>query len=210
MLPRLTALRLASLRPIGRPLACYSSAAAQSYAPTVQADLTWTGERFEENVEVRLDGDRIASIGAAAADGSQSSSTQRLRGVALLPGLVNAHSHSFQRSLRGKGEVSPPQADVESSFWTWRDEMYRLVAELDAEGFYRVTRQCYEEMRASGITTVAEFHYFHHGKDGADSEGGRFQFDDIVLQAAKDAGVRVVLLNTCYAHGGFGEVPLSR
>ncbi len=52
-------------------------------------------------------------------------------------------------------------------------------------------------------SATGEFHYFHHGPSAPD-----LLFDDLVLAAAKDAGIRIVLLETFYAHGGFGE-PLS-
>eukprot|EP00656_Telonema_subtile_P001331 TRINITY_DN10604_c0_g1_i1.p1 TRINITY_DN10604_c0_g1~~TRINITY_DN10604_c0_g1_i1.p1 ORF type:complete len:394 (+),score=86.94 TRINITY_DN10604_c0_g1_i1:112-1293(+) len=125
-----------------------------------------------------------------------------LTGRALIPGLVNAHSHAFQRGLRGRGEVYPANSG-ESSFWTWRQEMYKLVASLDSSSFFELSKQCFSEMRASGITSVGEFHYFHHDNDVA------FAFDEIVVRAAREAGVRIVLLNAYYEFGGFNDTPLN-
>jgi formimidoylglutamate deiminase len=164
-------------------------------AQRLEADLTWTGERFERGIVVEVDSSgRIAAVGRQAR--FEARATQRLRQRALLPGFVNAHSHAFQRGLRGRGEAFPAGA---GSFWSWREAMYELVGALDAQGFLHWTLQAFREMRAAGITTVGEFHYLHHSPAGRD-----FAFDELVLRAASLAGVRLVLLQTFYAHGGSG------
>lgn len=175
-----------------------------------QPDLVWTGSEFEENVEVRVEDGMIADVvrykegELCAAEEWQSVPVQPLIGKALLPGLINCHSHAFQRQLRGLGETY--QVENKDSFWTWRQEMYSLVESVATrEDFYKVTFKCFDEMRRSGITCVAEFHYFHHGIQSTD----QFVFDEMVIRAAKDAGVRLVLLSAYYAYGGFGQQPLS-
>jgi formimidoylglutamate deiminase len=159
----------------------------------IEADLTWVGDRFEPEVQivVRSDG-RIEHVGALDAR-----PTHRLTGRALLPGMINAHSHAFQRGLRGRAERFPKEA---GTFWTWREEMYRLAESLDADGFYGLTLQAFREMLAAGITTVGEFHYLHH-----DATCDGFAFDEIVLQAARDVGIRLVLIETYYQSGGIGQ-----
>ena len=158
----------------------------------LEADLTWTGAGFEPGVRVEVDDSgRIAAVGTAAAPAN------RLRGQALLPGFVNAHSHSFQRGLRGLGERFP---EGTGSFWTWRREMYDLIARLDAESLLPLARQAFQEMRAAGITSVGEFHYLHHSPSGPD-----FTLDDVVLAAAREAGIRIVLLEAYYRTGGIGR-----
>ena len=159
----------------------------------VEADVTWTGARFEREVRIAIDpAGRIAGAGPLTTE-----PTRRLTGRALLPGFVNAHSHAFQRGLRGEGERFPAGA---GSFWTWREAMYRLVSALDAPGFHRLCVQAFGEMLDAGITTVGEFHYFHHSPAAAD-----FAFDEIVLHAAVEAGIRLVLLQSYYATGGVGR-----
>jgi formimidoylglutamate deiminase len=163
----------------------------------LEADLTWTGERFEPGVRVAIGPEgRITAVGALKEPASE-----RLSGQALLPGFVNAHSHAFQRGLRGKGERFPAGA---GSFWSWREAMYELVEELDAGRLRELSARAFREMLAAGITTVGEFHYLHHGPDGAD-----WELDQAVLAAARETGIRLVLLQVYYRTGGI-EKPLER
>lgn len=165
------------------------------------ADLVWTGEAFEPDIKIRLDADgRIAAIGRLDAEPSL-----RLTGRALLPGMVNAHSHAFQRGLRGRGETFPSGA---GSFWTWREAMYELVKTCDRDAFYELCLQAFREMLACGITTVGEFHYFHHESAADDSAADDYAFDELVLRAAAEVGIRIVLLQAYYATGGIGT-PLN-
>jgi formimidoylglutamate deiminase len=158
----------------------------------IEADLTWDGERFTPGLRVRIEGDRIAEVGALTGE-----PTRRLQRRALLPGFVDGHSHAFQRGLRGHGERFPAGA---GSFWTWRQAMYALVDSLDRDRLYRLSCQTFREMLAAGITTVGEFHYVHHTSDGEPFAG-----DLVMLQAARDTGIRMVLLLTFYRTGGVGE-----
>lgn len=160
----------------------------------LEADWTWTGGSFASGVQVRVSGDgRIEAVGALGL-----SPTRRLAGRALLPGMVDAHSHAFQRGLRGRGERFPGGA---GSFWTWREAMYGLVERLDEAGFRRLCLQAFREMRAAGITTLGEFHYFHH----LEPEAEDYRFDDLLIEAADEAGLRLVLLQTYYRTGAVGQ-----
>jgi formimidoylglutamate deiminase len=151
----------------------------------IEATRTWTGNGFER-VQVEVQGGVIARVGALGLE-----PTHRFDGT-LLPGFISAHSHAFQRALRGRGETFPEGA---GSFWSWREAMYSLVAELDETRFLEEVRATYKEMRAAGITTVGEFHYIP-------------EFSQLVLQAAREAGIRIALLLTYYKTGGIGQ-PLS-
>lgn len=164
----------------------------------IQADLTWTGERFERGVKVVVNADgRIAGVGD-----EQATVTKRLASRALIPGMINVHSHAFQRGLRGHGETFPP-AEGRSDFWTWRQAMYALVDSLDASQLHALCVQCFREMLAAGVTTVGEFHYLHH-----DSSLQGFAFDEVVLRAAKDVGIRIALIESYYRTGGIDR-PLA-
>jgi formimidoylglutamate deiminase len=163
---------------------------------TIEADLTWTGRGFESGIQVAVDEDgRIAEVGPLGRNPDP-----RLTGRALLPGLVSAHSHAFQRGLRGRGETFPAGA---GSFWTWREAMYGLVDRLDAGEFQALCLQTFREMRAAGITTVGEFHYFHHQEERPDAAD--YAFDDLVLAAAAEAGLRIALIEVYYRTGGVGQ-----
>lgn len=114
----------------------------------------------------------------------------RLPGLTM-PGLVNTHSHVFHRAIRGRS-----QSGV-ADFWAWRDQMYAVAGRLDPDSLYALARATYAEMALSGITSIGEFFYLHHDVDGrayADpNELGR-----AVVRAARDAGLRITLLDTCY------------
>lgn len=155
--------------------------------PTLHADLAWINGAFARNIAINLDvNGRIASIATAGAPANTH--------TALLPGLINAHSHAFQRALRGRGETYPAGA---GSFWTWRAAMYDLVNELTPETFRAACVQAFREMLAGGFTTVAEFHYLHHA-NAADRD---FAFDAVICEAAREAGIRMLLLPVYYQTG---------
>lgn len=161
----------------------------------VAAEFTWVGGKFVRDVVVDTSTDGvIRHVGAR--DASPAISLTR---TALIPGFVNAHSHAFQRGLRCEAQRFISGA---GNFWSWRETMYRLVDVLDVDSFYTYSRQAFEEMLAAGITAVGEFHYLHHaGTNG-------WVFDDAILSAAKDAGIRLCLIQTYYATGNVAE-PLA-
>lgn len=161
----------------------------------VEADLTWFEEELVPRLQVEvLDDGTIGRVGTSLARPKQ---IERLAGQALLPGMVNAHSHAFQRGLRGKAEVP---AGSSGNFWSWREEMYRLVEGLDPERFRRLSGLAFREMLEAGITTVGEFHYLHHP-----GRGRGYELDQAVIEAAREAGIRLVLLDVCYSTGDVGE-----
>lgn len=162
----------------------------------LEADLTWTGHGLIPGIQVAVEPDgRIGRVGTLGL-----TPTRRLRRAALLPGFVNAHSHAFQLGLRGLGESFPAGR---GTFWTWRDAMYQLVETLDASHFHRLSTEAYRQMLRAGITTVGEFHYFHHSADRLD-----YALDSILINAAREAGIRLVLLQAYYRTGGIGQ-PLA-
>ena len=158
--------------------------------------MVWSGSGFVPDQEIVISGDRVREIRPATGPSNWS--------VALLPGFVNAHSHAFQRGMRGLGETFRAGR---GSFFTWRQSMYELVASLDVDRAYRTSRLAFEEMLDAGITTVGEFHYIHHAAD--DGDPARWALDEAVLRAARDAGIRIVLLHCDYVRGGFDDQPLD-
>lgn len=121
----------------------------------------------------------------------------------VLPGMPNLHSHAFQRAMAGLAEHARPGTNREDSFWTWREVMYRFVAALTPEQVEAIAAQLYVEMLQSGYTAVGEFHYLHHGPDGA-------PYDDIAemsrrtIAAAAATGIGITQLPVLYVYGGFG------
>lgn len=169
-------------------------------AKLLAPDLTWTGEELAAGVRVAVDDDgRIAAV--APASDLPGEPDLDLTGCALLPGFVSAHSHAFQRGLRGRGERFPEGG---GSFWTWREAMYGLVETLDEETFSALCRQAFAEMRRAGVTTVGEFHYLRH----RDPEALDHRFDELVLAAAGEAGIRIALIAVYYKTGAVGR-PLA-
>jgi formimidoylglutamate deiminase len=166
-------------------------------------DLIYTGGRFESDVAVVCDeAGRVARI--ASASEVEESRAVRLKGRALLPGLVNAHSHAFQRVIRGRTEYRTARRG--DDFWTWREMMYSAATRLSPEDLYDASRMAFLEMALSGITSVGEFHYIHLAPDGS-------RYDDpnllskTVINAARDVGLRICLLRVAYARSGFNTEP---
>lgn len=151
-------------------------------------------------------GIRITSTGAIAAVGPLSKlgrPDQNLRGRVLLPGLVNSHSHAFQRLLRGRTQVAGP---LEDNFWTWRQAMYSVASRLDPDAVYVVARQAFLEMLLAGVTTVGEFHYVHHQPDGR-PYGDPTALAEGVVRAAREVGIRICLIRVVYLRGDFDAPP---
>jgi formiminoglutamate deiminase len=150
--------------------------------------------RVEPGVLVEESDGTITGIGVGT---TPPPGSRRLRGI-VLPGLANAHSHTFQRALRGVVERGG------GDFWEWRDAMYALADALEPESFKELCGAAFAEMLCAGITTVGEFHYVHHRSGGA-------QYADpdamtwAVVTAAETAGIRLSVIDACYLTGGIGE-----
>jgi len=131
-----------------------------------------------------------------------SAETVSLPGKALLPGFVNAHSHSFQRLIRGKSESRVTSG---RDFWSWRGTMYHAAAQLDPQDVYDVARMAFLEMLLAGTTTVGEFHYLHNAPGGHPYDDPNL-LSKQVIAAAQSVGIRIVLLRSAYLRSGY-ELP---
>jgi formimidoylglutamate deiminase len=125
---------------------------------------------------------------------------------AVIPGMPNAHSHAFQRALRGRAERASPDRD--DDFWTWRTEMFTLAEKLDPFTMRLLARETYAEMRGAGYAVVGEFHYVHHQPDGTPYAEPN-AMAHAVAEAALEAGLPIVLLPAAYHRGGWdrGDLP---
>ncbi len=123
----------------------------------------------------------------------------------VLPGMANVHSHAFQRAMAGLAEYRGHPTD---DFWTWRDEMYRLVERLSPDDLEAIATHLYVEMLEHGYTSVGEFHYLHHDRDGR-PYSDRAETSNRIIAAAESAGIALTLMPVLYAYGGFGHRVLS-
>ncbi len=150
-------------------------------------DYAWLPSGVVEAVAITLEHGRIVTVEVGAEP-----SGSRLPGLTL-PGFANAHSHAFHRALRGRTGGK--------DFWAWRAGMYALAEKLTPESYLSLARAVYAEMVLAGVTAVGEFHYLHHGRGGvAYSEPNAM--GEALRQAAREAGIRLTLLDTCYLAGG--------
>lgn len=152
---------------------------------------------WARNVRVGIEHGSIISIEPdSQADG------ERVPGVAI-PGMVNAHSHAFQRAFAG---LTERRGAGDDSFWTWRDAMYRVAGRLTPDLIRAIAAQLYAEMLAAGYTSVVEFHYVHHQPDGRPYQP-LSTMAQALIEAARDAGIGLTLLPVLYQSSGFGGRP---
>jgi formimidoylglutamate deiminase len=121
----------------------------------------------------------------------------------VVPGMPNLHSHGFQRGMAGTAEVA---AGNQEDFWSWRETMYRFVADLDPDDVTAVCSQLDLDLLRNGYTSLAEFHYLHHDPNGHPYDR-LSEMSHRVIGSAKETGLGITLLPVLYAHGGFGGQP---
>uniref|UniRef100_A0A0N5AIQ1 Amidohydro-rel domain-containing protein n=1 Tax=Syphacia muris TaxID=451379 RepID=A0A0N5AIQ1_9BILA len=168
----------------------------------IKAALVWNGKEFDGPLEIHVDlhgiitkvGKSIAKTDDVIVDlGNKAAVTQRF--LALLPGFINAHSRAFHKQMRGRSQIGAPEGK-------WSHDMYSMIM-ISYISIQPYLLETFKEMISAGITTVGEFYYIHH--QGTD----RFKLDKVVMDAAKDAGVRIVLIDTLYYRGGFDNQLLT-
>ncbi|MSV75406.1 MAG: formimidoylglutamate deiminase [Actinobacteria bacterium] len=168
-----------------------------------RCEWAWIGAGSRADVDISVDeSGRISSIDSS--DPQLRPEAVQLPGL-VLPGFANGHSHAFHRALRGRTHGDG------GTFWTWRERMYEVAAVLDPELYYELARAVYGEMALAGVACVGEFHYVHHAPDGSPYDDPN-AMGEAVRHAARDAGLRLTLLDTCYLAGGLesgAHVPLS-
>ncbi len=159
------------------------------------AEWTWTGAGFERDVAAIQQDGRIAFVPAATVP-----SAERFPRMALLPAFINAHSHTFQRVIRGRTEHRT-RSDRDT-FWTWREKMYRAALTLTPDDLYDAARMAFLEMTLAGTAWVGEFHYVHHQPDGTAYPEPNHTAQ-VIARAAAEIGLGIVMLVTGYQRGGF-------
>jgi formimidoylglutamate deiminase len=166
-------------------------------------EYVYTAQKLQRNRLIALNDDGTIHAITERDEHSANNDIEQLPGIALLPGFVNTHSHVFQRLLRGHTHRAISHRDT---FWSWRHAMYTAARQLTPEGLYTIALQTYREMLAAGYTTVGEFHYVHHQPDGTPYASPN-TMAEAIIEAGREAGIRVVMLMTAYAKGGFGQAP---
>lgn len=164
------------------------------------AELAWLGDGEPcRDVLIDITDGRIVAVTPGVSRPGHDAT--RLAGLTI-PGLANVHSHAFHRALRGRTHAAT------GTFWTWRTRMYELASRLDPDTYHALARATYAEMALAGITCVGEFHYLHHAPDGrpyADPNA----MSHALLAAAREAGIRITLLDTLYLTATVDGGPLE-
>ncbi|RZJ11984.1 MAG: formimidoylglutamate deiminase, partial [Rubrivivax sp.] len=164
---------------------------------TLHAPLAWLDGRWQRDVLLTVDSNGDWS--EITVNQPVAAHAEVLAGP-LIPSLVNAHSHAFQRAFVGLAERRDAGQD---DFWNWRDRMYALALRISPLQLRAVASQLYAEMLRGGYTQVCEFHYLHHPAQGQ-------TFDDeldmawALAAAAEDVGIGLTLLPAVYTRSGFG------
>jgi 5-methylthioadenosine/S-adenosylhomocysteine deaminase len=154
----------------------------------VSAEIVFARDRFERRHGFVIQGGTILDTGPVEELSERFPEHDRedWGDVAVVPGTVNAHAHSFQALLRGYGD--------DLSFASWRDRvLYPFSETLDRDGIRAGALLDFAEMARAGVTTVVDFFYLHDG--GNDN-------DMAVVEAAGDIGLRVVLARSMYDWSG--------
>ncbi len=159
------------------------------------------GDQWCDDVAISVDGDgTIVEI----ENGLSIEHSVNTDAVAL-PGMVNVHSHAFQRAFAGLSEFRTATQD---SFWTWRKLMYEFLEQLTPADVYVIAKQLYLEMLAAGYTWAGEFHYLHNDPGGK-QHANLPEMSDAVIRAAQETGIGICVIPVLYQRGGFDSSPLS-
>jgi formimidoylglutamate deiminase len=122
----------------------------------------------------------------------------------VLPGLVNAHSHAFQRAFAGLAERREAETD---DFWSWRDRMYGVALRITPAQLRAIAAQLFVELLQGGYTQVCEFHYLQHQPDGR-PYADPAELSWALADAAQDAGIGLTILPVLYERAGFTQPAL--
>jgi formimidoylglutamate deiminase len=165
-------------------------------------DLLLAGGELRAGAALSIEGGAVVAVG----DPLPGAELVRLPRQAILPGLVTAHGHSFQRAIRGRTER---RGDGREDFWSWRAAMYEAANRLGPDDLEAVARMAFHELARAGVTAVGEFHYLHRDPAGRPyAEPAELALR--VVRAARDVGLRIVLLRAAYARAGHGLAPDPR
>ncbi len=166
------------------------------FAPTALLPDGWA-----DNVLIEYDKEGwIVGVDSFKAQPQKNSEAELVSGP-LVPGMPNVHSQAFQRAMAGLTERASGKKD---NFWSWRETMYRFLSGIEPEDMEALAAQVYVEMLKAGYTTVGEFHYLHHQRDGK-PYADRATLSRQTIKAALETGIAITHMPVLYAYSGFGE-----
>lgn len=171
----------------------------------VWAPLAWVGGAWRRQVLLSIGTDGCWDSIESGVDEAPEE-TVVVAGPAL-PGLVNAHSHAFQRAFAGRAEhrSGAPHDD----FWSWREQMYAVASRVSPDELRDIAEALYTEMLRGGYTHVCEFHYLHRTPDGQ-PYADRIAMARALCDAAAATGIGLTMLPVLYERAGFDDAPLRR
>ena len=170
-------------------LAWLGAESSQAWARNVHLEIDAAG--YWSSIATNVSREDAQRQGATVVDGP------------LLPGIVNAHSHAFQRAFAGLVERRDSDHD---DFWSWRDRMYRVALAISPQQLKAVASQLYLELLRGGYTHVCEFHYVHHAPDGkpySSAYGDPLTMSWMLIEAAQEVGIGLTMLPVLYVRSGF-------
>jgi formimidoylglutamate deiminase len=162
------------------------------------APAAWVGGSWKSDVVLAVATDGTWSEVVPDAPAAMRRDAQALRGP-VLPGLVNGHSHAFQRAIAGLAERS---GGSEDGFWHWRDRMYGAANRITSRQLEAIAAFLYSELLRSGYTHVCEFHYLHQDPEGR-ACADPLELPLALVRAARRAGIGLTLLPALYMRSGF-------
>ena len=166
------------------------------------AQQAWVAGRWQQHV-LLVAADGLWQEVRAGCAAEECAGAQALHGP-VLPGLVNAHGHAFQRAIAGLTEGSAQGRD---DFWSWRDRMYAAAVRITPQQLEAVAAFLYAELLRAGYTQVCEFHYLHNDIDGR-AYAEPLEMALALVRAAQRTGIGLTLLPTLYMRSGFAAAGL--
>ena len=168
---------------------------------TYLADAALLPQGWADNVLIEVEpSGNIASI----APERSARDAERIDGF-VVPGMIDLHSHAFQRALAG---LTQKLGADEASFWTWRDVMYRFAERITPDEQRAIAAQLQVELLKGGYTSVVEFHYLHHQPDGRTYDEPA-AMSLAIHEAALETGIALTLLPVVYMQAGVDGSPLA-
>ena len=173
----------------------------KSEAKRFFANAAWVQGAWAKDVLLTVAGNGAWQSVEPGATAQQQEGATRFPGP-VLPGLVNAHSHAFQRAMAGLTERRSAGAHASDDFWSWRDRMYTAANRITPGQLEAIASQLYAELLAGGYTQVCDFHYLHNDTSGA-PYANPIEMSLALVRAAQRTGIGLTLLPTLYMRSGF-------